>query len=211
MKNNYVSKVFQWLAIGLIVTFGLGYLLTLNEAVIDMVYNSYLIIIIAEVISGFGLSIFINKMSTSTAKVLYLLYAALTGVTFMSVFLAFDVASIMWVFLATAIIFGVFGLIGKSLKIDLSGFGTFLLIALLGMLVLTLINVFVANETLDLTVCFVSILIFSGYITFDINHIMKIGNVQIDEKYAIFGAFQLYLDIINIILDLLRIFGRRDD
>ena len=77
------------------------------------------------------------------------------------------------------------------------------------MLVLALINAFVANAALDLTICFVTLLIFVGYIVFDINRIMRLSNSQLDEKYAIFWAFQLYLDIINIIIKLLRLFGKR--
>lgn len=208
MKNNFISKVFRWLFLGLVVTFGLGYAITLNEDLVYTLLMNWTFIIIAELLVGLGLSIFINKMSDSLAKVLYLAYAALTGVTFSVIFLAFELTSIIWVFLATAIIFGVFGFIGKSIKIDLSGFGTFLLISLISMLVLALINVFIANQALDLTVCFVSLLIFVGYIVFDINRIMRLGQLQQSDKYAVFWAFQLYLDIINIILKLLRLFGR---
>ena len=209
MKNNFISSVFRWLFIGLAITFGIGYAITLNENLVYNLLMNWTLIIVAELLVGLGLSIFINKMSDSTAKFLYLVYAALTGVTFSVIFLAFEVTSILWVFVATAVIFGIFGLIGKNIKIDLSGFGTFLLISLLGMLVLALINAFVANAALDLTICFVTLLIFVGYIVFDINRIMRLSNSQLDEKYAIFWAFQLYLDIINIIIKLLRLFGKR--
>lgn len=209
MKNNFISSVFRWLFIGLAITFGIGYAITLNENLVYNLLMNWTLIIVAELLVGLGLSIFINKMSDSTAKFLYLVYAALTGVTFSVIFLAFEVTSILWVFVATAVIFGIFGLIGKNIKIDLSGFGTFLLISLLGMLVLAIINAFVANAALDLTICFVTLLIFVGYIVFDINRIMRLSNSQLDEKYAIFWAFQLYLDIINIIIKLLRLFGRR--
>ena len=211
MRNNFISKVFQWLALGLIITFGVGYALTLNEEAMTLVVNNYFLVIILELISGFGLSIFINKMSNTTAKILYLLYAALTGVTFMTIFLMFEVNSIIWVFVATAIIFGIFGLIGKKIKINLSGFGSFLLFALLGMIVLSIVNIFILNEALDMTIALVSLLIFVGYIVFDINHIIKMSEMNLEEKYAIFGAFQLYLDIINIIVELLRLFGRERD
>lgn len=209
MKNNFISSVFRWLFIGLAITFGIGYAITLNENLVYNLLMNWTLIIVAELLVGLGLSIFINKMSDSTAKFLYLVYAALTGVTFSVIFLAFEVTSILWVFVATAVIFGIFGLIGKNIKIDLSGFGTFLLISLLGMLVLAIINAFVANAALDLTICFVTLLIFVGYIVFDINRIMRLSNSQLDEKYAIFWAFQLYLDIINIIIKLLRLFGKR--
>ena len=209
MKNNFISKIFRWLFIGLAITFGLGYAITLSEDLVNILLMNWTIIIVAELLVGLGLSIFIRRMSDSLAKILYLAYAALTGITFSVIFLAFELSSIIWVFLATAIIFGILGLVGKNIKIDLSGFGTFLLIALISMLFLTLINIFIANQTLDLTICFESLLIFMGYITFDINRIMKLGQLQQEEKYAIFWAFQLYLDIINIIIKLLKLFGKR--
>lgn len=211
MKNKFISKVFLWLCIGLLVTFGLGYVITLDEELTYNLLSNYRIIAIIEIIVGITFSFLINKMSNTTAKLLYLLYAALSGVTFSTIFLVFEMSSILWVFLATAIIFGVFAFIGSKIKVDLSGFRSFLLISLLSMIVLTFINLFVLNKALDLTICFVSLLIFTGYIVFDINRIIKISGMNLDEKYAIFGAFELYLDIINIITDLLGLSGKRKD
>ena len=211
MKNNYISKVFQWLFLGLIITFGLGYYMSTNESTLLFAYEHYIMFIILELGCGFGLTFFINKLSDGLTKIFYILFAGLTGVTFGSIFIIYEMSSIMWVVLATAIIFGVFGFIGKSIKKDLTGFGTFLLIALLSMLVLTFLNMFILKEALDLTIALVSVVIFAGYITFDINRIVKMSDFNPDEKYAVYGAFQLYLDIINIIIDLLRIFGNRRD
>ena len=211
MKNNFIAKTFQWLCIGLLVTFGFGYAITLNEQVIYALFSNYTIIIILEIAVGFIFSLMINKMSNTTAKILYLLYAGLSGVTFSTIFLVFEMSSILWVFLATAIIFGIFSFVGQKIKIDLSGFGTFLLIALLSMLILSIINIFLLNNALNMTISLVSILIFTGYIVFDMNRITRMNELNLDEKYAIFGAFQLYLDIINIIIDLLNLSGRKKD
>ena len=211
MKNKFISKVFAWLCIGLLITFGIGYAVTLNEELTYLLLSNWGIISIIEVISCIVLTIFINKMSNTTAKLLYLLHCALTGVTFTAVFLAFELTSILWVILATAIIFGVFAAIGSKLKIDLSGFGTFLLIALLGILVLTLLNIFLLDSALNMTISFVSIFIFSGYIAYDMNRIIKLSHFELDDKYAVFWAFELYLDIINIILDLLNLTGNSRD
>ena len=173
--------------------------------------NNFTIITIVEIVVAIIFGFRINKMSNTAAKILYLTYSALTGVTFSIIFLAFEITSILWVLLATAIIFGVFALIGAKLKINLSGFGTFLLIALLGMLILYILNIFLLNSALDMTISFVSIFIFAGFITYDINRIIKMNKFQLDEKYAVFWAFQLYLDIINIILDLLNLSGNHKD
>lgn len=211
MKNKFISKVFQWLCLGLFISFGLGYAITLNEDILITLLNGFTLIMIAEVVVGLIFTFRLHKMSDTTAKILYILYSALTGVTFSVIFLTFEVSSILWVLLATAIIFGIFSFIGTKLKIDLTGFGTFLLISLLGMIVLSIINIFLLNAALDMTICFVSILIFSGFITYDINRIIKLSKLQLEEKYAVFWAFQLYLDIINIILDLLNLGGKRKD
>ncbi|MBE6150753.1 MAG: Bax inhibitor-1/YccA family protein [Firmicutes bacterium] len=211
MKNQFLSKVFLWLGIGLFVSFGLGYAITLDVDLLFTLIDNFTIITILEIVIAIVFSLMLNKLSDTVAKILYLVYSALTGVTFSVIFMAFEMSSILWVLLATAIIFGVFALIGSKLKIDLSGFGTFLLIALFGMIILSLINMFVLDAALDMTICFVSILIFSGFITYDINRILKLSKFQIEEKYAVFWAFQLYLDIINIILDLLSLGGKRKD
>lgn len=211
MKNKFISKVFLWLCIGLLISFGLGYAITLNEDIMITLLNNFTIVAIAEIIIGIVFSFRLTKMSDTTAKILYLVYSALTGVTFTTIFLIFELSSIIWVLFATAIIFGIFALIGSKLKIDLSGFGTFLLIALLGMIVLTLINLFLLDSALDMTICFVSILIFAGFIAYDMNRIIKLSKLELQEKYAVFWAFQLYLDIINIILDLLNLTGSRRD
>ena len=211
MKNQFLSKVFLWLGIGLFVSFGLGYAITLDLDLLFTLIDNFTIITTLEIVIAIVFSLMLNKLSDTVAKILYLVYSALTGVTFSVIFMAFEMSSILWVLLATAIIFGVFALIGSKLKIDLSGFGTFLLIALFGMIILSLINMFVLDAALDMTICFVSILIFSGFITYDINRILKLSKFQIEEKYAVFWAFQLYLDIINIILDLLNLGGKRKD
>lgn len=213
MKNNFISKVFSWLFIGLLISFGTGYFISTNDAAIEfmLVGSGYYLTIIAELAAGLGLSIFIHKISDTLAKVFYLLYSALTGTTIAALMLIFEASSIIWVLLATAIIFGIFSIVGSKIKIDLSGWGTFLLITLISIIVLEIINIFAMNQTLDFTICVVGVVIFVGYIIFDINRIIKMKDMDLEDKYAIFAAFQLYLDIINIIIYLLRLFGRRND
>ncbi len=211
MNNSFISKVYQWLCIGLVITFGCGYLLSINTSLLTTLFNIYHLLAIAEVVVGFVFILAINKLSDTLAKILYCSYAALTGVTFGAVFLVYDVASIMYVFLATAIIFAIMSFVGKNIKANLNGIATFLAVALLGMIVLSIINIFVANQALDLTIAFVVLIIFIAYIMIDINRIYKKDTNGLSEKHAVYWAFQLYLDIINIILELLRLFGKSRD
>ena len=209
MNNEFLSKVYKWLAIGLLITFGCGYFLSLNIDLFLNIINVYPLFVILEVGIGLGLVFLLPKMSDTVAKTMYLIYAAITGITFGSIFIVYQLSSIMFVFLATAIIFGVLGFIGKNIKANLNGLSTFLLVALLSSLVLMIINIFVGSETLDLGLAIAILLIFCGYLVVDIWRISRINGEQ-EEKYAVFWAFQLYLDIINIIIKLLQLFGKRN-
>ena len=209
MNNGFLSKVYKWLAIGLLITFGCGYLLSLDVELFASIIGAYGLFAIIEIVLGLVMIFALHKLSDTVVKTLYLIYTAITGITFGSIFLYYQMSSIIFVFLATAVIFGVLGYVGKNTKLNLNGFATFLLVALLGSLVLTLINVFVKSAAIDLGTSIAILLIFCGYIVVDIWRISRMNGEQ-EEKYAVFWAFQLYLDIINVIIKLLQLFGKRD-
>ena len=218
MDNSTLSKVFIWLFVGLLVTFGLGYGMQfyfmehLDVAAKFFSGQSYWLLFIIELVLVIVLSARINKMSSITAKALYLLYCAITGLTFSSIFMIFKLPSIIFIFLATAVIFGIFGFIGSRLNVDLSKFGTYLFIALLGSIVISIINMFLGLSSLDLLVSIVIIVIFTLYIGYDIQKVKQMAGTGIDEEnLAIYGAFQLFLDFINIFIRLLSLFGDRRD
>ncbi len=207
----------MWLFIGLMVTFLLGYGMQyyfLNHLDIAQMFFSnkgFIILVIAELLIVILLSSRIAKMSSISAKILYLLYSAITGLTFSSIFIMFELSSVIMVFLATAVVFGIFAVIGNSLNIDLSKFGTYLLIALIGCIVVSLINIFIGSSALDLILCIIIIIIFTLYIGYDIKKIKAMEGTIDDENLAIYGAFQLYLDFINIFIRLLELFGKNRD
>lgn len=209
MDNKFISKVFKYFGIGLIITFLTAYIVSINENIINIVYQTPTLIILC--ILEIGLAIFlplrINKMTKTTAKTLYYTYTILTGLTLSSIFLIYKITSIIYIFLASAIIFIIFSIIGKNIKIDLSKFTTFLLFSLLTVIILEIINIFLLNNTLDITLCIISIIIFMAYIAYDIQIIIKMNDYTNTENYAIIGAFNLYLDFINIFIKLLRLFA----
>ena len=211
MNNNVLSKVYNWFGIGLFITFLISYIVSTNENLLSLIFSSNLtlVIVVLELICALVLSLRINKMSTSTAKVLYIGYTVLTGLTFSSIFILYEITSIMWIFLATSIIFFVLALLGKTTKMNLSSIGTFLFVGLISIILLSIINIFIANNTLDLTLCIISLLLFMGYVFYDINKILNY--YEDDDRLAIFGAFQIYLDFINIFIELLRLFGKHKD
>lgn len=214
MENNKVfGKVFMWMFIGLLITFLTGYVVSSND---NMLYNifsggTYFILIIIELVLVVYLSARIHKMQVTTARIVFILYSFVSGLTFGSIFIVFKMSSIMLIFLITAILFGIFALIGRFTKLDLTKVGTILLMMLLGIVICTFVNVFLKNDTLDLFVSYISIIVFLGFTAYDMQKIKMLSYEFNDEdKIAIIGALELYLDFINIFIDLLRIFGKRD-
>lgn len=213
MRKDILPKVYGWMFLGLLITFASAYTVSLNTNMLENVYSggTYWILIIAELILAGVLSVRIRKMKGITATCLYLFYTFLTGLTFSFIFIAYEMSSIIIVFLVTAILFGIFALIGKYTKMDLSKISTYLFMGLMGILILSVINIFIANDTLDMISCIIGIIVFLGYIAFDVQRVLK-SDYDIEERnLAIIGAFSLYLDFINIFIDLLNLFGNSKD
>ena len=218
MNNTIYTKVFAWLVIGLLVTFGVGYGLNIffinNIEIAAKVFNggAFWIIVIIELVLAVVLSLGLKKFNPTVTKLLYLLYTAITGVTFSALFMYFQMSSIILIFGVTAIIFALFAIIGSKLNVDLSKFGLYLLIALIGVIIVSIINIFIQSSQLSMFVSAIAILIFTLYIGYDIKKIGALLDSEIDEEnIAVYGAFQLYLDFINIFIRLLELFGKARD
>ena len=211
--NKIFSKIFFWMFIGLAITFGIGYYVSLNSNMLYNVFSKYYIfLVIAEIAVVIWLSARIRKMSPTTAKILFCLYSFLTGLTFSSIFVLYEITSIISICGITAIIFLIFALIGYYTKIDLTKFGVYLFMGLLGVIICSIINMFVKSGTFDLTLTIIALIIFIAYIAYDIQIIKRnLYTFEEQDNLAIFGALQLYLDFINIFLRLLQLFGRSRD
>lgn len=215
-KNKILADTFKWLFIGLLVCFGVSYFSTMNENIMYSVYGSfngfgYIIFLIAEIIIAIILSGFIKKIKPIVAKTLYIAYTALTGLSISGIFIVYTESSIAYIFLATSIIFGIFAFIGKTTNIDLSKWGLYLIVALIAVLILEIINIFLANHTLNMLLCIISILVFCGYVAYDIRIALEKSLLLDNDNKGIYCAFQLFIDFINIFLDLLRLFGKHND
>ncbi len=214
-RGKILSKVFSWMFIGLLITFATGYFVSMNPNMLINVLSTggMWVIIIAELILVIALSANIHKMKPTTAKIFFLLYAFVSGLTFSSIFLVYELGSIMYVFLIAAAIFGVFALIGATTNLDLSKMGTYLLMGLIGIMICFLINIFTNSDTVDLVLSIASIGLFVGFTAYDVQHILVLNDsTGIDEdNLAIYGALELYLDFINIFLDLLKLLGKEND
>ena len=210
-SKSIFPKVFLWMFIGLAITFGIGFYVSLNE---NMLYNIfakyYFVLIIAELIVVIFLSARIRKLQPMTAKVLFCLYSFLTGLTFSSIFVIYQITSIVYVFGITALVFLIFSLIGYFTQIDLSKLGIYLFMALLGIIICSIVNMFIGSEKFDLVLTIICLIVFIVYTAYDIQ-VIKRNLYQFDreDNLAIFGAFQLYIDFICIFYRLLELFGKR--
>ena len=214
-NNSFYASVFRWLALGLAITFGAGYLLYYQfpEMLIKLMGGAYFVILIAELILVIAFRVSISKMNFTTSLICYAPYSLLTGFTVAVLFAMFEGGSIISIFLVTAVVFALFGFIGSKLKMPLNKFGTFLIIGLIALVILELINVFLLNNTLEIVLCVIGLVIFIGFIMFDFNRIQAYVDqgTGFDNTLALHFAFELYLDFINTFIKLLRLFGKRKD
>ncbi|BAU29667.1 hypothetical protein DFP93_10643 [Aneurinibacillus soli] len=217
-QRRYMQRVFSWMFAGLLMTAIVAYALSLNHNVLAYFSaNPFALfgIIIAELVMVFFLSARVQKLSITTAMLLFFVYAALNGITFSLVFAVYTTASIATTFLVTAGMFGAAALYGYVTKRDLSRMGSILTMMLIGLLLATLVNFFLASSALYWLTTYAGVIIFTGLTAYDIQAIREaniIGNEGTDDdtKEAIMGALILYLDFINLFLYLLRIFGNRN-
>lgn len=212
--NQLLSKTFLWMFVGLIVTFLTGYIVSINENMLLSIFGGPLfwLIIILEFALVIYFSARVYKMKPITAKICFLLYSFVSGLTFSSVFVGFEISSVMYVFLIAAVVFAIFGAIGYFVNVDLNRISTFLIMGLLAIIICSFVNLFLANTTFDLIVSIIALIIFFGFTAYDIQKVKILSNAGMNnDVVAINGAFELYLDFINIFVHLLSIIGNSRD
>jgi FtsH-binding integral membrane protein len=214
-----LKDVYLWMTSALVISGLTAMLVAGNPTLINAIFSSkfgFIAIILAQLGLVMLISSRINKLSVLTATVLFILYAALTGVTLSSIFLVFTQESITSVFFITAGTFAVVSAFGYITKKDLSSLGNILFMGLIGIIIASVVNWFLHSEMLYWIVSYVGVLIFVGLTAYDTQKIKQMaieysnGNFEITKKVALIGALSLYLDFINLFLHLLRIFGKRD-
>lgn len=213
LENKIFSKVYGWMFIGLLVSFVTGYYISTNGNLLYSIFstNMYWILFVIEIGVVIWLSAGIRKMSATTAKILFIIYSILTGLTLSILFIAFRLDSIIFVLGITSIMFAVMAIIGRFTKIDLTKLGSILFIGLIGIVIASIINIFILSQALDLTVTIAGIVIFTLYIAYDIQSIKRVAAQLEEDKAVIICAFELYLDFINLFIKLLRLLGKRKD
>lgn len=213
-----MRKTYLWMSMALVITGLTAYVVATNAAISNFLFmHSQLIwiLFLAEIGLVIGLSAAIRKISLSAATLMFVAYAALNGVTFSSLFYVYTMESLASTFFITAGTFGAMSLVGFFTKADLSSMGKILLMALIGLIIASLVNIFVASSGLEVLMTYLGVLIFVGLTAYDTQKIKQMFLMAPDaseatQKYAVLGALTLYLDFINLFLYLLRIFGRRE-
>ena len=214
-----MRKVFVWMTLALAITGLTAYGVATSPTILSLIFSSkvtFFGLIIAEFALVFAISGAINRLSLSTATLLFILYSVINGATLSTIFFAFSVATIGKVFFITAGTFGAMALVGYTTKTDLTSMGKLLFMALLGIIIASVVNMFVASSGLDLILSYVGVLVFVGLTAYDTQKIKQMCQAAPDasessQKLALIGALSLYLDFINLFLYLLRIFGNNRD
>ncbi len=220
----FLSRVFSWMFLGLATTGLLAYYFAATPSLIGMLYNpqtggmsglGYVVMFAPfalVLLMGFG----INRLSYPAMILTFLVYSALMGMSLSFIFLAYAASSIYLVFFITAGLFGVMALLGYTTNTDLTRFGSLMMMLLIGVIIASLVNMFMHSPTFDYVISFICVAVFTGLTAYDVQKLKHIGSqVNIESgdasvgKVAVLGALTLYLDFINLFLALLRIFGGR--
>ena len=213
-----MRSVYYWMAGALAITGLTAMLVANNPTLLTFLFSNMGLVwglLIAEIVLVMILSAAINRLSFSTATLLFILYSVLNGVTLSSIFVVYTQGSIASTFFITAGMFGGLALYGTVTKKDLSGMGRFLFMTLIGLIIATIVNIFMHSEMLYWITTFVGVLVFAGLTAWDAQKIQQMAQSADDvnestQKMALLGSLALYLDFINLFLYLLRIFGKRN-
>jgi len=229
--RSYMLQVYNYMTIGLLITgaaaigiFRLSVTEDPSQAVAQvggLMLNSFgaalfgsplmWVVVLAPVALVFVLSFGVHRMSVATAQIVFWVYAALVGVSLASIFMVYTAESITRVFFITAATFGAMSLWGYTTKRDLTGMGSFLFMGLIGIIIASIVNIFMASSALQFAISVVGVLVFTGLTAYDTQKIKEMYYVGDDGtvagRKAIMGALSLYLDFINLFLMLLRLFG----
>ena len=215
--NSFVRSVYNWMAIGLALTGFIAYAVANTPEIRNVIFGSKIIffgLIIAQLALVFIISSRIQNMQAGTATLLFVVYSALNGATLSSIFLAYAQSTIANTFFVCSATFVACSIYGWTTRRDLTSMGGFLTMGLIGIVIASLVNLFIQSSAVSTIVSYIGVLVFVGLTAYDTQDIKKMAMAQPDSidagavrKGAILGALKLYLDFINLFLMLLRIFG----
>ncbi len=218
--NSFIRSVYNWMAIGLALTGFVAFFVASSPTLLRMIVGNQLIffgLIIGELALVFYLSARVQKIQASTATTLFIVYAGLNGMTLSVIFLAYTASSIASTFFICAATFVACSIYGMVTKRDLTSLGGFMFMGLIGIIIATVINLFIQSTMMSMIISYIGVFVFIGLTAYDTQKLKHMAVTQpagldagVVRKGAIIGALSLYLDFINMFLFMLRIFGGRD-
>ena len=215
----HMNKVYGLMSVGMLLTGGVAWAVGTNDAMVQAIFATPLkwVVMFAPLVMVFAFSALINRLSYGAAQLFFYAYAALMGLSISFIFAVYTGTSIAQTFLVTAIAFASLSLYGYTTKRDLSAMGTFLMMGLIGLIVASLVNIFLASSALAFAISVIGVLIFAGLTAYDTQSIKneyiqhaQYGDQEWLGKSAIMGALRLYLDFINMFMFLLQFLGNRE-
>lgn len=213
--QTYMSHVYGWMTVGLLLTALVAWFASNNYELLNVLYQGMWVLLIAEFALVFAISGLINRLSGAVATTLFMLYSVLNGCTFSIYFIVYTSSSIASVFFITAGMFAALALYGYTTKRDLSGFGRFLFMGLVGIIIASLVNIFMQSQPLMWAITYIGVFVFAGLTAYDTQKLKELGDQLSQDdpnmfrRFVILGALTLYLDFINLFIMLLKIFADR--
>ena len=216
--QTFMAQVYGWMTVGLLLTAFVALYVASSATLIEMIFTNKIFffgLIIAQLALVFILSGMVHKMSGALATTLFMLYSALTGVTISSVLIVYTYSSVASTFFICAAMFGALSVYGYTTKRSLTGMGSFLFMGLIGIIIASIVNIFMQSSMMSMVISYAGVLIFAGLTAYDTQKLKDMGSEINQEdkenmrRYSIMGALTLYLDFINLFLMLLRILGDR--
>ncbi len=220
VTKSFISNVFSYMGLGLTLSAIVAYVFGTDMSYMRMLVSETgmtglgYIVMFAPIGFVFAMSLGFQRMSSTVMLLLFLAYSIVMGMSLSFIFIAYTHGSIFQTFGIAALTFGVMAVMGYTTKTDLTKFGSILIMALVGIIIASLVNMFLHSSQMDYIISFIGVLIFTGLTAYDVQKLKRIGagvEMGTDDttKLAIFGALTLYLDFINLFLFLLRFFGNR--
>jgi hypothetical protein len=220
VSKSFVANVFAYMALALAISGALAYLFGTTDLIFSLVDRSGMtalgwVVMFAPFAFILAMNFGFNKMSFTTLLAVFLGYAAVMGISLSFIFLVYDFGVITKVFFITAGLFGAMAFIGYTTKTDLTKFGGILMMAVIGLVIASVVNMFMKSSQMDYIISCVGVLVFTGLTAYDVQKIKRIGaGVEFGtaeaSKLALMGALNLYLDFVNLFMFLLRVFARRN-
>jgi len=209
----FMAKVYRWMTFGLGTTALVAWMTVNNAALLGFVVNNFLLVAISPIVFVFALSFTAHKLSGPAAAALFLVYSALMGLSLSTLFLVYELGSIFGAFAITATAFLALSIYGTVTKRDLSAWKSFLFIGLIGVLIASVVNLFMRSGPMSFVISCCTVVVFAGLTAYDTQKLRQIHATSTHKSItalAVQGALTLYLDFINLFLAILRIFGRKN-